>query len=82
MLDGLIWGAVIGVLAWMMWRVRRRRPHLGGGGAGTVYDWLNDDKRKAIEVVVEGRAERQDPEHADDTVDDQDDRAPLEPGRH
>ena len=26
-----------------------------------MYDWLNDDKRKAIEVVTEGRAERQDP---------------------
>jgi hypothetical protein len=70
MLDALIWVVVVGVLVFMMWRVRRRRPHVGSGGAGAVYDWLNDDKRKAIEVVTEGRAERQDPEHADDTLAD------------
>lgn len=71
MLDALFWIVVLAALAFMMWRVRRRRPHVGAGGAGAVYDLINDDKRKAIEVVVEGRAERQDPEHADDTVVDQ-----------
>ena len=68
MLDALIWIAVVGALGLIMWRVRRRRPHVGAAGAGAVYDWLNDDKRKAIEIVVEGRAERRDPEHADDTI--------------
>ena len=29
MLDALIWVVVVGVLAFMMWRVRRRRPHVG-----------------------------------------------------
>ncbi len=76
MLDALIWVVVGGVLAFMMWRVRRRRPHVGSGGAGAVYDLLNDDKRKAIEVVVDGRAERQDPEHADDTLADTGDQSP------
>ena len=38
--------------------------------AGTVYDWLNEDKRKAVTIVVEGRAEQRDAEHADDTVDE------------
>jgi hypothetical protein len=70
MLDALIWIAVIGALALMMWRVRRRRPHVGASAGGAVYDWLNEDKRKAVEIVVEGRAERRDPEHADDTVAD------------
>ena len=78
MLDALIWIVVGGVLAFMMWRVRRRRPHVGSGGAGAVYDLLNDDKRKAIEVVVDGRAERQDPEHADDTLADDGDASSLE----
>ena len=79
MLDALIWVVVGGVLAFMMWRVRRRRPHVGSGGAGAVYDLLNDDKRKAIEVVVDGRAERQDPEHADDTLADDGDEFPGRP---
>ena len=70
MLDALIWIAVVGALGLMMWRVRRRRPHVGAAGAGAVYDWLNEDKRKAVEIVVEGRAERRDPEHADDTLAD------------
>ena len=75
MLDALIWVVVVGVLALMMWRVRRRRPHVGAGAAGAVYDWLNEDKRKAVEIVVEGRAERRDSEHADDTLGDDDTQA-------
>ena len=32
---------------------------------GAVYGILQEDKRKAIEIVVEGRAAETDPEHAD-----------------
>jgi hypothetical protein len=46
-------------------RLRRRRRDIGSGAAGTVYDMLNEDKRNALEIVVEGRAEARDPEHAD-----------------
>ena len=38
----------------------------GPGASGAVYDLLNEDKRKAIEIIVEGRAEYRDPETADD----------------
>jgi hypothetical protein len=31
-----------------------------------VYELLNDDKRNAIEVIVEEKAGERDPEHADD----------------
>jgi hypothetical protein len=41
----------------------RRGP--GPGAAGAVYGMLNEDKRRAIEIVAEGRAEQTDPEHAD-----------------
>ena len=48
-------------------RGRRGRTFgVGPGAAGTIYDMLNEDKRKAIEIIVEGRAERRDPETADD----------------
>ncbi len=48
---------------------RRRGSHVrrgpGPGASGAVYDMLNEDKRRAIEIVAEGRAEQTDPEHAD-----------------
>ncbi|HWJ56229.1 MAG TPA: hypothetical protein VNR90_08410 [Vicinamibacterales bacterium] len=46
----------------------------GAGAYGAVYDLLNQDKRNAIELIVEDRAAERDEEHADDTVDDD---APL-----
>ena len=45
---------------------RGRTFDVGPGAAGAVYDMLNEDKRKAIEIIVEGRAEHRDPETADD----------------
>lgn len=44
---------------------RRVRSGPGPGAAGAVYAMLHEDKRKAIEIIVEGRAEATDPEHAD-----------------
>ena len=43
----------------------------GAGAAGAVYDMQNEDKRRAIEIIVEGRAEATDPETADDIPDDE-----------
>lgn len=45
---------------------RRVSSGPGPGAAGTIYDLLNQEKRKAIEIIVEGRAEKTDPETADD----------------
>ena len=44
---------------------RRVRSGPGPGAAGAVYDMLHEDKRRAIEIIAEGRAEATDPEHAD-----------------
>jgi len=38
----------------------------GVGAFGAVYDLLNEDKRNAIELIVEDRAAERDEEHADD----------------
>jgi Flp pilus assembly CpaF family ATPase len=49
-------------------KARRRRTHTGGpgsGATGAIYDMLNEDKRKAIEIIVEEKAEARDPETAD-----------------
>ena len=43
----------------------------GAGAAGAVYDMLNEDKRRAIENIVEGRVEATDHETADDITDEE-----------
>ena len=49
-----------------------RKRRVGGGGsttgaaaAGAIYDLLNQDKRNAIELIVEDKAAARDPESAD-----------------
>lgn len=61
-LGALVWVAAIVVVAILFARQRRRRRRIGAGGAGSVYDWLNEDKRHAVEIVVEERAGARDPE--------------------
>jgi len=49
-------------------RGEQRRTRFGGvgtGAAGAIYDMLNEDKRKAIEIILEEKAEARDPETAD-----------------
>ena len=50
------------------WRRRRHRPGIGSGAVGAVYDLLSEDKRRAVEIVVAGDAEKRRPEYPDDTV--------------
>lgn len=48
----------------------KRRGGRGGpgpGAAGAVYDLLNQDKRNAIELIVEEKAGARDPEDAEGT---------------
>jgi hypothetical protein len=56
--------ALFAVAAWRLY-TRRSRGGLGAGAAGAYYDMLSNDRRAAIEVIVEERAERQDPETKD-----------------
>jgi hypothetical protein len=48
-------------------KAKRRRVfgRPGPGTAGAIYDLLNQDKRNAIEIIVEEKAEERDPETAD-----------------
>jgi hypothetical protein len=63
-LAALVWLAAAIVLIAAVWRSRhkRRMGSLGPGAAGIVYDMLNEDKRKAIDIIVEQRAAARDPE--------------------
>jgi len=45
-------------------------PGVGPGASGAVYDLLNQDKRNAIELIVEEKAGARDPEDADGNLPD------------
>jgi hypothetical protein len=74
--------AIVAVIAAFS-RLGRNTRDIGPGAAGSIYDMLNEDKRKAIEIVVEERAEARDPEDRDGNLPDLEDptgrraRAPL-----
>jgi Flp pilus assembly protein TadB len=61
--------AVIGVVAIctmyavLLHRLRKRR--IGSAAVGSFYEMLEQDRRKAIEIIVEQKAEEQAPEDAE-----------------
>ncbi len=63
--EGLGSVLLLTLIAAVCWRLYRRRSHIGSAASGTVYDWMNEDRRKAIEIIVEERAEARDPEDKD-----------------
>jgi hypothetical protein len=69
---GSIWliAVVLLLVASRRIRGRRKRGGVGAAGAGAIYGWLNEDKRNAVEIVVEGRAEARDPEDRDGNLPD------------
>lgn len=60
---------LIGAIA-LLASIGRRSRGPGSAAAGTIYDMLNEDKRNALEVIVEQRAEARDPEDADGNLPD------------
>jgi hypothetical protein len=67
-----IWLVIIVLLVAAVAKTRgqRRRGGIGTGAAGAVYDMLNEDKRNAIEIIVEERAAAKDPEDRDGNLPD------------
>jgi hypothetical protein len=61
---------ILVVLIRVVYRKARRRPGggfgVGPGASGAVYEFLNEDKRKAIEIIVEQKTADVDPERARD----------------
>jgi hypothetical protein len=67
MIEALIWVVVVGGVVLLFVKGGRpgRRSGIGTAAVGAVYDMLNEDKRKAVEIIVEERAEARDPETKD-----------------
>jgi hypothetical protein len=51
-------------------RPPRRIGSIGPGAAGTIYELLNEEKRNAIEIIVEDKAAYTEAEHADGNLPD------------
>lgn len=67
-----IWLVMMTLAGFAFYRAKTRRKHIGSAAAGAVYGMMNEDKRKAVEIVVQDKAAAHDFEHADD-----DDRSPA-----
>jgi len=64
----LIYGGALIVLVLIVILSRRARRHGGAyraGVVGAVYEWQNQDKQRALDVIVEGRAAETRPEYPD-----------------
>ena len=46
-------------------RARRHGGSYGAGAVGAIYEMHNQDRQKALDVIVEGRAAETRPEHRD-----------------
>jgi hypothetical protein len=64
-----IWLVMMVLLGFAFYRAKTRRKHIGSAAAGAVYGMMNEEKRKAVEIVVSDKAAAHDFEHADDDDD-------------
>ncbi len=72
MIEALIWIVIVCAVVLLFVKGGRpgRRSGIGTAAVGSVYDMLNEDKRKAVEIIVEERAEARDPETKDGNLPD------------
>ena len=66
----VVWVILVVALIVLLTRKRGPRRRVGAGASGAVYDLLNQDRRNAIEIIVEERAEARDPEDRDGNLPD------------
>ena len=52
---------------------RRRRGGVGTAAVGSVYGFLNDEKQRAVDIIVEEKAGERRPEYPDGSLPDLDD---------
>ena len=72
----VVWVGVAMILVVAILITRRARRHGGAlraGVAGAMYEWQTKDKQRALDLIVEGRAEARRPEYPDGNLPDLDD---------
>ena len=52
------------------WRLRRKRVTVGPAAAAVMHEILNDDRRAAVDVILEERTGERDPEDRDGNLPD------------
>jgi hypothetical protein len=72
-INAIVWLVAIVLVFAAFSRLGRNSRDIGPGAAGSIYDMLNEDKRKGVEIVVEERAEARDPEDRDGNLPDLED---------
>jgi hypothetical protein len=75
--NALVWLGAIAAVIVAFTRSRRSGSGVGPAAAGSIYDLLNEDKRKAVEILVEERAGARDPEDRDGNLPDLEDPSKL-----
>ena len=67
MIAAVIWlfAFVLLILAVRRTRGKGRRGGVGSAAVGVFYDAMTDERRNAVEVILEERAEARDPEDKD-----------------
>jgi hypothetical protein len=61
------------LVLWLLvgaWRLRRRRVTIGPGAAGMMHEMLSEERRAAIEIILEERTGERDPEDRDGNLPD------------
>jgi hypothetical protein len=64
---------IVFLMLWLVigaWRLRKRRVSPGPGAAAMMHEILTDDRRAAVEIILEERAGARDPEHRDGNLPD------------
>ena len=67
----LVWSLLlIALLIGAGWGLHRRRGRVGPGAIGALDQMLTEEKRRAVQILVEKRAEERRPEYPDGNLPD------------
>lgn len=71
---------LIALLVGAAWRLHRRRGRVGPGAIGALDQMLTEEKQRAVQILVEKRAEERRPEYPDGNLPDLEAPAGERPG--